>query len=80
MEIEVKAFGIARDILGGAEIRINIKENTSVEDLIKQLKTEFPAFSELTSLAIAINTTYAESNQKIQQGDEVVIIPPVAGG
>jgi len=80
MEIEIKAFGIARDILGHSSIEIKIEENTTVEALIQTLENSYPAFSELTSLAIAINATYAEGNQKIKAGDEVVIIPPVAGG
>jgi len=80
MKIEIKAFGIARDILGGSALNVDIAEQTSVEDLMTQLKNDYPAFKELTSLAIAINTTYATPEQLIKQGDEVVIIPPVAGG
>lgn len=80
MTIEVKAFGIARDILGGPNLTINIKQNTTVQDLIQHLKNDYPAFAELTSLAIAVNTSYAEPQQLIKVGDEVVIIPPVAGG
>ena len=80
MEIEIKAFGIARDILGNATFNLKIAEETSVESLMERLKKDYPAFKELTSLAIAINTTYATPGQLIKQGDEVVIIPPVAGG
>lgn len=80
MEIEIKAFGIARDILGNSTLNLDISEETSVEKLMLQLKKKFPAFKELTSLAIAINTSYATPGQVIKQGDEVVIIPPVAGG
>jgi len=80
MEIEIKAFGIARDILGDSVLNVDIEAETSVENLMAQLKNDYPAFKELTSLAIAINTTYATPEQLIKQGDEVVIIPPVAGG
>lgn len=80
MKIDIKAFGIARDILGNSTINLNIAAETSVESLMEQLKKEYPAFKELTSLAIAINTSYATPEQLIKEGDEVVIIPPVAGG
>ena len=80
MEIKVKAFGIARDILGSSVLAMEVKEKLTVADLMSQLKSDFPAFAELTSLAIAINESYAEPGQLINKGDEVVIIPPVAGG
>ena len=80
MEIKILAFGIARDILGGTELKMSASENLTVGRLLELLKARYPAFSDLTSLAIAVNAEYANENQPIFAGDEVVIIPPVAGG
>ncbi|WP_020537247.1 MoaD/ThiS family protein [Lewinella cohaerens] len=80
MEIKVLAFGIARDILGGPELKISGPENLTVGRLLELLKERYPAFVDLTSLAIAVNAEYANENQPISAGDEIVIIPPVAGG
>jgi molybdopterin synthase sulfur carrier subunit len=80
MEITIVAFGIAKDILGANEIELAFNEPITVEKLLAELKTRYPAFQELRSLAIAINENYASPGQIINARDEVVIIPPVAGG
>lgn len=80
MEINILAFGIARDILGGSNIKLSSEKNLTVGQLLELLKERYPAFKELTSLAIAVNAEYAGESQLISADDEVVIIPPVAGG
>lgn len=80
MEVKILAFGIARDILGGPELQLSTPQHLTVGKLLAILKEQYPAFQELTSLAIAVNADYAQSDQQIKAGDEVVIIPPVAGG
>lgn len=74
------AFGIARDIFGAPNISLKTKEEISVEELLQILYKEYPPLRELRSLAIAVNAEYADTKQIIKSGDEVVIIPPVAGG
>ena len=80
MDIKILAFGIARDILGGPDLKFSGPENLTVGQLLDLLKERYPAFGELTSLAIAVNAEYADEGQLITANDEVVIIPPVAGG
>lgn len=80
MDIRIVAFGIARDILGGASLKLSGPEEMTVGHLLELLKERYPAFKELTSLAIAVNAEYADESQRIAADDEVVIIPPVAGG
>ena len=74
------AFGIARDIFGTSNIKAEAQENSTVKQLLEDLHDQYPALQELRSVAIAINTEYADMEQVIKSGDEVVIIPPVAGG
>ena len=74
------AFGIARDIFGASTIKVKAQENSTVKKLLEDLNEQYPALQELRSVAIAINTEYASMEQTIKPGDEVVIIPPVAGG
>ncbi|MEL6971320.1 MAG: MoaD/ThiS family protein [Bacteroidota bacterium] len=80
MEIEIMAFGIARDIFGASALKVQAVENSTVKQLLEDLKNQYPKLQELRSVAIAINTEYADLEQVIKPGDEVVIIPPVAGG
>lgn len=80
MEIEVYAYGIARDILGAPSRAVQLPENATVQLLKQHLETTYPRFSALASLAIAVNAEYATDEQSLSSNDEVVIIPPVAGG
>ena len=80
MEVEIMAFGIARDIFGAAAIQLKLSENTTVKQLLENLYVSYPSLRELRSVAIAVNAEYASPDQTIKAGDEVVIIPPVAGG
>ena len=80
MKIEILAFGIARDIFGASTISLEAQESSTVKQLLEDLNEQYPALQELRSVAIAINTEYASMEQVIKPGDEVVIIPPVAGG
>ncbi len=80
MEIKILAFGIARDILGGSKLTVEMPTQPTVGQLKAHLCESYPAFEQLASFAIALNTEYADDGQAIQAGDEVVIIPPVSGG
>ncbi len=80
MQIEILAFGIAKDIVGGSRLPCEVDEGTDVEKLRDELFDRFPSLRNLASLAIAINSEYATDDQLIRPGDEVVLIPPVSGG
>jgi len=78
--MEILAFGIAKDIVGGATINLDIAAETTVIELKKTILNAYPAFEKLTALSIAVNNEYAEDAQIISTGDEIVLIPPVSGG
>ncbi len=80
MEIDIIAYGIAKDILGGATIRFEIEDNARVNDLLTRLRHEYPDLEKLTSLAVALNEDYANGDEAINPNDEIVLIPPVSGG
>lgn len=80
--MEVLLFGIAKDIVGESSFRFRDGENVpeSVYELKQRLKNNFPEFGKLTSLAVAVNSEYAEDEKGLNKGDEIAIIPPVSGG
>ena len=80
MHINILAFGIAKDIVGGTSIALDVQEAISVGELKAQLIDQFPDFSKLASLALAVNGTYVEDGIILKTNDEIVIIPPVSGG
>lgn len=76
---KVIAFGITKDILGGREMKIEVKGN-SVKDLRDTLLALYPSLKDLNSLMIAVNNTYAEDTVALHEADEIALIPPVSGG
>ncbi len=80
--MEVLLFGIARDIVGKATLTISGDKNypSSVSELKQVLSETYPEFSKLSSLAVAVNSEYAQDNVALQATDEIAIIPPVSGG
>ncbi|MFK7776298.1 MAG: MoaD/ThiS family protein [Saprospiraceae bacterium] len=80
MNINILAFGIAKDIINGSTLGLEIQDGTTVGDLKVKLISQFPDFEKLRSLAIAVNEEYQEDDFVLSEKDEIVIIPPVSGG
>lgn len=80
MKIKLRAFGIAKDILGNRILEIEVKEKATIANLKTLLIETYPTFSKLASLSFAVNESYQEDDFLLSEGEEVVIIPPVAGG
>lgn len=79
MVINIKAFGICKDWLGGREVTLDF-EGATVEQLRSNLIHRYPQMSQLPSLLIAVNREYADDQTILKATDEVALIPPVSGG
>ncbi len=80
MKVNVLAFGIARDIMGGSMVGVEVPNACSIGVLKELLTNSYPALTRLSSFTIAVNGEYALPDRAIKSGDEVAIIPPVSGG
>jgi molybdopterin synthase sulfur carrier subunit len=80
MKCTLKAFGIAREIVGSKVIEIELPERQTVGELKAELVRRYPAFSALKSMYIALNQQYAEEQAELHEADEIALIPPVSGG
>jgi molybdopterin synthase sulfur carrier subunit len=79
VKYNIKSYGIAKDILGDRTV-IMETDAATVGELRSWLVNKYPELTELRSLFIAVNQNYAEDNARINETDEIVIIPPVSGG
>jgi molybdopterin synthase sulfur carrier subunit len=77
---KILAFGVVKEIMGGALNDVAFDDGITVEALKSKLEEQFPRLKQLTTFMIAVNGEYATAGQVIKQGDEVAIIPPVSGG
>ncbi|MDO6472271.1 MoaD/ThiS family protein [Maribacter sp. 1_MG-2023] len=79
--MNVLFFGITKDIVGSSEINFsNELKPVNVAELKKQLIKSYPEFSKLNSLAVAVNSEYADDDLPLNGNEEIAIIPPVSGG
>ncbi len=75
----IKAFGITKEIVGGRETVVNT-ERATVGSLRETLRQRYPSLANIRSLMIAVNNSYAEDDLRIEETDEIALIPPVSGG
>lgn len=75
----VRAFGIAREIIGERQYFV-ATDGRTVGELRTLLMLKFPQLTTLRSLMVAVNNVYASDDQPLTAGDEIALIPPVSGG
>jgi molybdopterin converting factor subunit 1 len=80
MKCTIKAFGIAREIIGKRELTLDLPVSTTIKDVKAQLCQDYPRLLALNSLFIAVNLEYAADDKELYENDEIALIPPVAGG
>ncbi len=81
MEIRTLFFASYKELLGTGEIQVDLPEGATVSDLVSALRSRGGAFTVLPAApAVAVNMTYSDSTSSLREGDEVALIPPVAGG
>ena len=74
-------FAVYRDLLGAAELDVELAEGATVRDLVDQLRSRGAPFDALPEEpTVAVNRVYAALSAPLAPGDEVAFIPPVAGG
>jgi molybdopterin converting factor subunit 1 len=80
MEINILAFGIAKDIFGASTVTVELTDTAITADLKTLLEAKYPKLKQLASYMVAVNNEYAGDSLAITERDEVAIIPPVSGG
>lgn len=77
--VTVLLFASYADALGGPRIDVPVTPGSTVGDLVARLRAgnadRLPARP-----MVAVNQEYASYARVIEPGDEVALIPPVAGG
>lgn len=75
------AFAGARDVLGAAELTFPIDAPCTAGELLAEVCRRHPALAPWRgAIRVAVNGTYAAADDPVAFGDEVALIPPVAGG
>jgi molybdopterin converting factor subunit 1 len=81
MRVRVRLFASLREAAGQEELWLDLPEGGTPDDAWRRLCESFPVLRpRRRSLAAAVNRRYAPFEAALEEGDELVFIPPVAGG
>ncbi len=79
--ITLKLFAIYQEALGMPEQMMTLPVGTTAGEVCDRLLTEHPNLSPWRDLTrFGINLQFAAADTPLQEGDELVLIPPVSGG
>lgn len=79
--LRVLCFAAARELVGAGEVAVSVPAGATVATLREALFARYPALAgHARSLRFAVNGEYARDDRGLGEGDEVAVIPPVAGG
>ena len=82
MLIEVKLFAGLREAAGAGEVEVELDEGATAGGLLEQLK-QAPGLGQVLSnmpVRVAVNRAYVDEEERLSEGDEVALVPPISGG
>lgn len=83
MPHRVRLFASLRELAGTDWVELHLPAGSTVADAVRELGQRHAPLAEplaRMSVVMAVNREYAESNQVLEGGDELALIPPVSGG
>ncbi|MEK0430593.1 MAG: hypothetical protein RL139_397 [Gemmatimonadota bacterium] len=78
MALSVLCFASWGDVFG-PRVEVDLPAGATVGDLLTHLSSR-PEARRLPTPVVAVNRRYAAADVSLSAGDEIAIIPPVAGG
>jgi len=81
MRVRLLLFAQYREFAGTSELEVDLPEGATAGALVDVLRRRGGGFARIPATAVvAVNQEYASSDTPLRDGDEVALIPPVAGG
>jgi molybdopterin converting factor small subunit len=80
MTVTVRLFASYAESLGRSTFDLELHEGGTIDDVLRSV-AGLPGAERLPPLPlVAVNCAYARAGTRLFDGDEVALIPPVAGG
>lgn len=81
MHIRVRLFAIQRELAGTREVVLDLAAGATIEDAWAALVALYPVLAPGRSFVrFARNADYGDPSDRLADGDELAVIPPVSGG
>ncbi|NIR42943.1 MAG: molybdopterin converting factor subunit 1 [Gemmatimonadetes bacterium] len=80
MRVTVLFFALCRDAAGTDTLDLDLPEAADVSALLDAVRERFGPDAAPDNVAVAVNQEYQDRDTVLEEGDQVALIPPVAGG
>lgn len=80
MTLEVLLFASYADAAGASRVQVAVPDGATVADVVAAVRAAAPAIPLPRRPLVAVNHRYATPELAVAVGDELALIPPVAGG
>jgi molybdopterin synthase catalytic subunit len=80
MQVRLLLFAQFRDLAGTDQVELQVHDGATAGDVVAQLRADARWRALPATPAVAVNRSYAPLTTQLADGDELALIPPVAGG
>jgi molybdopterin converting factor small subunit len=80
MTVTALLFASYADALGRESVQLTLEPGATVRDALDELRSLAGGEALPPSPLVAVNLAYSRADASLAPGDELAVIPPVAGG
>jgi molybdopterin synthase catalytic subunit len=81
VKVELHLFASVREAVGAREICLELDDGATIQDLKRRLAVDYPRLEPMLERTVfAIDDEYVPFEERLHDGAEVALIPPVSGG
>lgn len=79
--MQVRFFARYAELVGRSEAAVSVALPATVGDVLRQVREDFPGARALPERPLAaVNLQHVKLDARVRDGDEVALLPPIAGG
>lgn len=81
LTVTIRLFAAYADLVGQASVEISLPDGATVGDLLAEFRRLVPEARRLPERPLAaVNLSHVLLSHTLRTGDEVALLPPLAGG
>jgi molybdopterin synthase sulfur carrier subunit len=79
--VRVRFFARYAELVGRSEAAVSLSPPATVGDVVRRVREDLPGARALPERPLAaVNMKHVKLEAQVQSGDEVALLPPIAGG
>ena len=79
--IRVRFFARYAELVGRAEAAVSVPLPATVGDVVRRVREQLPGACDIPERPLtAVNLRHVKLDASVRDGDEVALLPPIAGG